>query len=154
LRRQHPKTRFFTCGHWGSRNSFYIFWPLTLLIIFTSKRRRFWMSVIAAASFGASMMIFLGYKELSFYSPMARAWELLAGALAAEYYVDKRDSQRSDSAENLCAAVGFIAIFGSAFTLTKESLFPGLYALLPVVGAVMIIASPNAWSNRLLLSNR
>ena len=46
------------------------------------------------------------------------------------------------------------AIVGAAVGLNRSSLFPGLYALLPVLGAVLIIVSPNSWVNRILLSNR
>ena len=38
--------------------------------------------------------------------------------------------------------------------LNAHSLFPGLYALLPVLGAALIIASPNSWINRNILSIR
>jgi peptidoglycan/LPS O-acetylase OafA/YrhL len=138
----------------GIEEQFYIFWPLTLLITFGSRRRLFWMSALAAASFSVSLMIFLGYKEWSFYSPMSRAWELLAGGIVAANHLYKSDSGRSAQTENLCAAIGAMAIFGGAFGLTKESLFPGLYALLPVGGAVMIIASPNSLLNNFVLSNR
>ena len=39
--------------------------------------------------------------------------------------------------------------------LDKESTFPGWWALLPTVGALLVIsAGPQAWLNRTLLSNR
>lgn len=73
----------------GIEEQFYIFWPLILLTIFGLRRRRFWMTAIAAASFGVSLLIFLGYKEWSFYSPASRAWELLVGGLIAERSIGK-----------------------------------------------------------------
>ena len=80
----------------GIEEQFYIFWPLILLTIFDVKRRRFWMTAIAAASFGLSLLIFLGYKEWSFYSPGSRAWELLVGALIAERSIGKGGSRAFD----------------------------------------------------------
>ena len=140
----------------GIEEQFYIFWPLALLIMFGSKRRRIWMAAIAAASFGVSLMIFFGYKDWSFYSPVSRAWELLAGGIVANGDTDiaEREQRRFAQLENLLAMIGIVAILFAAIGLNKESLFPGLYALLPVLGAVLIIVSPNSLANRIFLSNR
>jgi peptidoglycan/LPS O-acetylase OafA/YrhL len=139
----------------GIEEQFYIFWPPLLLMIFGSKRRWFWMLVIAGASFGVSLLIFFGYKEWSFYSPLSRAWELLAGGLIANWYIDVPERERrSPPFDNLRAAIGLAAIVGAAVGLDKNRLFPGLYALLPVLGAGLIIVSPNAFVNRILLSSR
>src|SRR5882757_9972282 len=54
----------------GIEEQFYIFWPPLLWVLLGSKRRGFWMAAVAVASFGVSLMIFFGYKELSFYSPI------------------------------------------------------------------------------------
>ncbi len=67
----------------GIEEQFYIFWPPLLLALTTSRRQQWWIAGIAALSFGASLLIFFGFKEWSFYSPIPRAWELLAGALIA-----------------------------------------------------------------------
>jgi peptidoglycan/LPS O-acetylase OafA/YrhL len=140
----------------GIEEQFYIFWPPVLLMIFGSPRRRYWMAGIAAASFAAGLLIFFGYKEWSFYSPASRAWELLAGGIVASRYVDRPELEEQSFARrhNLLATTGIAAIIGAAFGLNKNSLFPGLYALLPVFGALLIIVSPNSVVNRILLSNR
>ena len=139
----------------GIEEQFYIFWPLILLTIFGLRRRRFWMTAIAAASFGVSLLIFLGYKEWSFYSPASRAWELLVGGLIAERSIGKGGIAgfRSPRADNLLATIGVLAVVGATIGLDRNSLFPGLYALLPVLGAALIILSPNSRVNRILLSN-
>ena len=139
----------------GIEEQFYIFWPPALLFVFGSKRRGVWMAAIAAASFGFSLMIFFGYKDWSFYSPIPRAWELLAGGVVA-YYTDapEREKRHFAQLENVLAMLGVAAIVFAAITLNKESSFPGLHALLPVLGAVLIILSPNSWVSRTFLSNR
>jgi peptidoglycan/LPS O-acetylase OafA/YrhL len=73
----------------GIEEQFYIFWPLLLVTMFASKQRQLWMIAIAVASFGFSLLIFFGYKEWSFYSPISRAWELLAGAITAGWYAER-----------------------------------------------------------------
>jgi len=138
----------------GIEEQFYIFWPPALLII-GWKWRRTWMGAIASASFGVSLLIFLGYKDWSFYSPISRAWELLAGGILATNYAHalERGKQRVPQFENLLATLGTAAIIFAAIVLNKQSLFPGVYALLPVLGAVLIILSPNSLLNRTFLSN-
>jgi peptidoglycan/LPS O-acetylase OafA/YrhL len=140
----------------GIEEQFYIFWPPVLLMIFESRWRRFWMVAIAVASFGAGLMIFFGYKELSFYSPLSRAWELLAGGVVANRYVERPERERRTfpQFDNLLATIGVLVIVGAAIGLNKSSTFPGIDALLPVIGAVLIIVSPNSSVNRIFLSNR
>jgi peptidoglycan/LPS O-acetylase OafA/YrhL len=140
----------------GIEEQFYIVWPLLLWVLSGSKRRWFWIAAIAAASFGLSMMIFFGYKEWAFYSPLSRAWELLAGGMVASRYVDhpEYEQERFTQRDNLLATIGIVAIAGAAIALNQSSLFPGIWALLPVLGAVLIIVSPNSLVNRILLSNR
>jgi peptidoglycan/LPS O-acetylase OafA/YrhL len=138
----------------GIEEQFYIFWPPALLFMFGLKRLGVWMAAIAAASFGVSLMIFFGDKDWSFYSPIPRAWELLAGGIVA-YYTDapQREQRRFAQLENVLSTLGILAIIFAAIALNKESSFPGLYALLPVLGAVLIILSPNSSVNRTFLSN-
>ena len=138
----------------GIEEQFYIFWPPTLLLMFASKRRGAWMAAVAAASFGVSLMIFLGYKDWSFYSPIPRAWELLAGGIVADYTdAPEREKGSFPLLENVLATLGIVAIIFAAITLNNESSFPGLYALLPVLGAALIILSPNSLVNRTFLSS-
>jgi peptidoglycan/LPS O-acetylase OafA/YrhL len=140
----------------GIEEQFYIFWPPFLWLLAGSRWRGLWMAAIVAISFAVSLMIFLGYRDWAFYSPVSRAWELLAGGILANYHVadPKRERRSSARRDNLQATIGVIAILGAALWLDRDRPFPGVYALLPVLGAVLIIASPTSWVNRILLSNR
>ncbi len=139
----------------GIEEQFYIFWPPLLSMLLVSRRRWRWIAAIAVASFAVSLLIFFGYKEWSFYSPISRAWELLAGGIIANRSINRPErEERSGHFDNLLAAIGLAMIIVAAIWLKKESLFPGLYALLPVLGAVLIIISPNSGVNRVLLSSR
>jgi len=137
----------------GVEEQFYILWPLTLLLLSGSIRRARWIGLIGLASFCISLSIFAGYTDWAFYSPLPRAWELLAGALLAERDLGS-EIWRRKLPDNVLSTIGIAAILVAAFALDRTRLFPGLYALLPVVGAALIIASPNGWVNRLVLSNR
>ena len=52
------------------------------------------------------------------------------------------------------ALAGLAMIVGAAFVLNRNSVFPGVAALLPTLGAVLIVIAPEARINRLLLANR
>ncbi|MCP4621013.1 MAG: acyltransferase [Bradyrhizobium sp.] len=137
----------------GVEEQFYIFWPLTLLLIAGSRRRGLRVALFALASFGSGLAIFAGHTDWAFYAPLPRAWELLAGALLATDSLSRKQ-RLSATTQNLLAAFGLAAILVGAFALDRTRLFPGFYALLPVLGATAIIASPEAWVNRIVLSSR
>ena len=136
----------------GIEEQFYIFWPPILLIIAGTRRPWLWICVLALLSFCAGLGALFGFKEWSFYSPVARAWELLVGCLLAAIDLNSRLSQRVP--KNALGALGLLAVIGSSFILNGESPFPGPYAGLPVVGAAAILASPNSFVSRILLSSR
>jgi hypothetical protein len=53
------------------------------------------------------------------------------------------------------SALGLILFIIGFFAIAKENAFPGYWAALPVLGAVLVIsAGQQAWFNRLVLSNR
>jgi peptidoglycan/LPS O-acetylase OafA/YrhL len=138
----------------GIEEQFYIVWPAVLLLIAQSNRRQLYIGGIAAVSLCAALLIFLGYKQWSFYAPIPRAWELLIGALLAERQIHQTSKRKFSYNGNLTAIAGIALIGAAAMGLNSKSAFPGVYALLPTVGAALIIGSPNAWVNRLLLANR
>ncbi|MDI4237035.1 acyltransferase family protein [Bradyrhizobium sp. Arg237L] len=137
----------------GVEEQFYIFWPPVILLLSATAIRGRWIALIALVSFAFSLSIFFGYETVAFYSPLTRAWELLAGGLLAHLVVRKSVSWDKRIGEYL-ALVGLAAILGPALLLDRTSAFPGLYALLPVFGAVLLIATPNSAVNKMLLSNR
>jgi len=140
----------------GIEEQFYIVWPPILMLLSRSKYRQAWMFGMAAASFATSLLIFAGYKNWTFYFLVPRAWELLAGGLLADqqplglWSNKQNDPKRHD----LLVMFGIALIAGAAFGLNRGSLFPGPYALLPTVGAALIIVSPHSRISRLLLANR
>jgi peptidoglycan/LPS O-acetylase OafA/YrhL len=132
----------------GVEEQFYIFWPLALLLSNRPPHRRGWLLAILIASFIAGLFTVINHKDWAFYSPLTRAWELLVGCLLADAKLVR--SEKS----NLLSALGLTAIVGSALFLDRSVSFPGAYALLPAVGAALIIVSPNSALNRVALSNK
>jgi peptidoglycan/LPS O-acetylase OafA/YrhL len=139
----------------GIEEQFYIVWPPVLLVIARAKRRPLYILALAAASFAVGLLVFAGYKEWSFYSPLPRAWELLAGGLLAERQIARHDFLKAGFARqhDLQATLGLAMIASAAIGLNRDSLFPGIAALLPVTGAALLILSPTSLINRGLLSS-
>jgi peptidoglycan/LPS O-acetylase OafA/YrhL len=51
--------------------------------------------------------------------------------------------------------LGFFLVSMGIIFIPKDKLFPGWWALLPTIGAVLIIAAgPHTWLNRAVLYNR
>jgi peptidoglycan/LPS O-acetylase OafA/YrhL len=151
----------------GIEEQFYILWPLLLWLAWRQKFDLLKLTMlIAATSFflNIAQSTIYGDWVAAFYSPQTRIWELLAGAVLAHVSLQKEntapalgqrlevDGKRRHSLQSLLGAVLIAVGFR---VITKESILPGWWAVLPILGTVLIIsAGPRAWLNRLILSNR
>lgn len=153
----------------GIEEQFYLIWPLLLWAAWKQKINLFLIITgITAASFAFNIFSVSEDAVATYYSPITRFWELLAGAALA--YIDAirtsspaaqggtptaRALHRSSHWRNVQSKAGVLLIYAAAVLLDKHRAFPGFWALLPVAGAVLIIsAGQHAWVNRILLSNR
>lgn len=137
----------------GVEEQFYIVWPLLLLLFLKARRAAWLVAAIVFASFAYSVHLGWASPADGFYSPLSRAWELLAGALVAlgmPWTI--RWPQRLREVAGLAGAVLLMAGFAM---VTLTSTFPGPWGLLPVGGTMLLIATgPASWLNRQLLSRR
>jgi peptidoglycan/LPS O-acetylase OafA/YrhL len=151
---------------------FYIFWPIFLLVVWRIRLNVIWTFVAAlAASFAFNIHTLHSDPVADFYSPLARFWELLAGAILAELTLNtpawfaiaegrfnvaiSHRCRINMRVSDLKAPVGLALIVVAVFALNQNSHFPGYFALLPVIGACLIIsARQKSWSNDVLLSGR
>ncbi|MBA2709845.1 MAG: acyltransferase [Tatlockia sp.] len=147
----------------GIEEQFYIVWPL--IIWFTWKKRfnlAFTIVMIATVSFLLNISIVKYDATAAFYSPLTRFWELLTGSFLAFLSLQRGRagnelivSPSSKILANSQAVVGILLIFIAVFSIKQGSHFPGWGALLPTIGALLIIlAGSKAWINRVVLSNR
>ncbi|MEW6681309.1 MAG: acyltransferase family protein [Nitrospirota bacterium] len=136
----------------GIEEQFYILWPLVLYLAWTS--RLGFLSVtllILAASFAINLTTVDGDRVAAFYSPLCRFWELLLGSTLA--YLASRRTVVPASTRNAQSMIGAAFLAVTLFAIDDKTAFPGWWALLPTIGAVLIIASgPGAWINRAILS--
>ncbi|EQC27228.1 hypothetical protein SDRG_14945 [Saprolegnia diclina VS20] len=149
----------------GVEEQFYILWPFFCAIIMKLSYKRAIILQVAfmVLSFGINIA-FLGYRDnkVSFYMPLCRFWQMSMGGLLA--YVT---SQAAPAFEPLAAsgttpsssggwtsAAGLSLILLGFASINEHRAFPGFWALLPTLGATLLIAAgPRAPFNRYILSN-
>jgi peptidoglycan/LPS O-acetylase OafA/YrhL len=141
----------------GIEEQFYLIFPL--LIYFAVKQKISATKAILAIaffSFAYNVAIFLVHPVAAFYSPLTRFWEIMVGSLLAALSFSSpnflfREKNRHSDLQSL---TGLSLIFIGLFLITNENAFPGFWALLPTLGAGLLIsAGPNAKLNFRLLSN-
>lgn len=134
---------------------FYIFWPLLLWIFWRLRTNLLFITVgLTLASFCLNLYKIGPDPVGDFYSPQTRFWELLVGAIAAyvKLHSQTRSFRASQAVANVQSIIGFVLICASTLFFNKALAFPGWWALLPVLGSVMLIAAgPNGIVNRTLL---
>ncbi len=119
---------------------FYVFFPMLLAIAWRLRGER-WAKVLQIAaliSFSASVLVM--QLEVSsnsaFYLAQYRAWEFLIGALLAlNTAAPSVDGRRA----NLFITAGLLMILGPVVSYSEKTPFPGVAALLPCLGAALII---------------
>ncbi|MBX3503969.1 MAG: acyltransferase [Parvibaculum sp.] len=117
---------------------FYIVFPIALLLCYRLAPRLVpWAIGLAGLlSFVLAVAGQTLWPEGNFYLAPPRAWELMLGAILALNIVP---SVRHELARSALALSGIIAICLSIFLYDNQTPFPGPSALLPTVGAALII---------------
>jgi peptidoglycan/LPS O-acetylase OafA/YrhL len=122
---------------------FYFAYPLALIVLWRLPRR--WLvpalALCAAISFAMAVWAVEAKPRAAYYLLPTRAWELLAGALAATVCLRATFTPRPALALSGLAAILFAVVW-----LDEDSGIPGLAALLPVLGSVAILIHARAGS--------
>jgi peptidoglycan/LPS O-acetylase OafA/YrhL len=123
---------------------FYMFWPAALLLVTrgTRKPRRnigIAIALIAIASFIFALWLLPRSQPWAFFSLPTRAWELAVGGLLA--VAGRRMAGIPKNFAALLGWVGLGAVIFSGIFSRDATEFPGIPALLPTLGAALIILS-------------
>lgn len=138
----------------GVEEQFYIVWPLLLWLIHSRKINFYALCAsVFVLSFAANMFLVRTNLTAAYYSPASRFWELMVGGVGAQLSAQHKPwtGLRAHAASlvgTACLVLGFVLI-------TPQDAFPGVWALLPVGGAfLLVMAGPSAIVNRYVLSNK
>ncbi|WP_299567643.1 acyltransferase family protein [uncultured Sulfitobacter sp.] len=131
---------------------YYILFPLFMVAVWWRGLRAvaLALTVLFAVSFAGSVWGSSVKPSAAFYLLPSRGWELLAGAFAALWLGSREMRTYPISGALALAGIGMIVLAVFAFDATTP--FPGIAALLPVMGSVMIVlfAGPATWVGRVL----
>jgi peptidoglycan/LPS O-acetylase OafA/YrhL len=124
----------------GVEEQFYIFFPLFVLAIRRWFPARIRLSIVlcAVVSLISSAADVYYNRNAAFYLPQCRAWELLVGTLLS---LNALPPIRSGLWRNVAAAVGLMSVGYSMHYYNSSTPFPGLAALVPCLGAALMIES-------------
>lgn len=145
----------------GIEEQFYIVWPLLLWLAWKAKLKLVWViAAVGLASFAWNLMEVADNSTATFYSPLTRIWELLCGSALAWWTQRQQTLGPSPGTAsghvmgaNAVSGAGLLCLLAGFTFIRETSAFPGYWAVLPVVGAVCLIAAgPGAWFNRMVLS--
>ncbi len=115
---------------------FYLVFPVFLILAGTRKLGRFaWLlGILALASLLLSEWGWRNEPDANFYFTPSRFWELLAGSLCGILLFE-----RGPYSNNALATSGLGLILFAVFAFDETVPFPSVYALVPVLGSVLII---------------
>jgi peptidoglycan/LPS O-acetylase OafA/YrhL len=144
----------------GIEEQFYILFPLIMLLL----RRQSWRKQVSAIALLAAISLVLCVVQthtaptVAFYLLHARAWELAAGCLLGMFDIHRGKLDLGHIAgsrwfrflPDILSLVGLLCIGLAITCFTVHTAFPGYAASLPVIGAVLLIASRNGVGNKLL----
>jgi peptidoglycan/LPS O-acetylase OafA/YrhL len=122
---------------------FYLFFPMFLLLIrrWNAKRVEACLWIVAGCSFAAACFYARRDPAMAFFFAPLRAWELLIGTIVSQEYLP---AIRGRVGRNAAAAAGLAMILLAGWFYTERTSFPGVTALVPCVGAALIILAGKA----------
>lgn len=157
---------------------FYLIYPVLIFVAW-----RVGLNVLTVVlllgliSFGLNILGVSANPTETFFMPQTRFWELLAGSVLAYLQFFKKaklassmqrwafhpvvfrhppqSARRGEVLNSILSVLGLLLLVAAVCFINKSKPFPGYWAVLPVLGAfLLILAGPEAWANRLVLANR
>jgi len=129
---------------------FYLFWPLFLPILWFLSRRQlrfrsnkftiYGIALVSMLSLGISILWTARSPGAAFFMMPSRLWELGVGAALALALIEPRNPKSSRSSIIL-GLIGLGGIILAVLLFSRTTAFPGIAALLPVLGTALVIAS-------------
>jgi peptidoglycan/LPS O-acetylase OafA/YrhL len=142
---------------------YYMIFPVLMTAIWAIRKHvnyRFFISILFLSSLITCEIVTRSSPSAAFYLLPSRAWEILLGTMVAIYSNPNKPIALKTVGtkrffKELSELLGMLMILGSIVFFDKNTPWPGLAALVPSVGAVMILVLTNKESivGRFLCSN-
>ena len=121
---------------------FYLVWPLLLIILARFGRMAVAFGAVAVTLAGFALSLYaISYDSTgAYYLTQYRFWEFAAGGLV---FLFRRSAifNRLASLHGLLFALGIALVLYPDFTYSTNTTFPGINALMPVIGSMLMILS-------------
>jgi peptidoglycan/LPS O-acetylase OafA/YrhL len=122
----------------GVEEQFYLLFPLILASAFRWIRP--WVGaliwILLALSLALNVALMPNYDKTAFYLIFSRAWELLIGSILGLGFVPEA---RSSLQREMGGVLGLLAIAVAVYAYDSTTPFPGVAAVLPCIGAALVI---------------
>jgi len=135
----------------GVEEQFYLIWPALVYAILRKAdakgldQLRAAMMLVALVSLAVCIWATHRYPQMAFYMMPLRAWQFSLGALVWLEFREGRGRLLMGSigaaARDLLGWVGLAMVLGAGYLLDANKPYPGLWSLLPTIGAGFVIAS-------------
>jgi peptidoglycan/LPS O-acetylase OafA/YrhL len=143
----------------GVEEQFYLVWPVLLMLAAKYGVTERFLVIAIVTSLAISIWGAWYSPAQFFYYPVSRGWELAVGGLLAARQLDAPRKRIVGASTELVSQIGSLAglaliIAGGVFW-TADKPVPGVWSVLPTVGAALLIAAGGGTSvNRWFLGNR
>ena len=120
---------------------YYVLFPLFLMLFWKFGKRLIFVTLglMFFVSLAVAQWATYAKPDVAFYLLPTRGWELLIGAFAAFYLSQSNCKDFGKGLSEFAGWLGVALILYSVFAYNKVTPFPGLYALVPTLGTVLII---------------
>lgn len=134
----------------GVEEQYYLIFPVALIVFWRLGVRALaaLLFLVVLLSLAIAIWAVEDHASAAFFLLPSRAWELLAGALVAFYHFQYPNRTVNRGACNIFSLIGFAMVLASFVVLDEHSGFPGLPAMLPVTGAMLLVLF--AWPGTLI----
>lgn len=136
---------------------YYILFPPLILFLYKFAGKKYIATITTIITFAGLVMsqhLLTKNPQASYYLIQSRGWEIMLGAILAIGLIEGKffPGRSSYVHSEFFAFSGILLIIGSSVFLSKETIFPGVTALLPTVGAALVIvyAHQGTFTARLL----
>ena len=145
----------------GVEEQFYLVWPVLIMFLLGAWKwqgvkqdlSRLFYGMIATIGLFLVFSVILSYTLplWGFYSMPSRAWQFALGAIVLLWTTQKGKnississlhiSQKTSLVFSIGGWAGIVLILASAFILGPNKTYPGLWALMPSVGAALVLVA-------------